>query len=356
MKYKASALVYELIKVDGNLMTELKTAQTNKGANLTAKEIAAVVASGVTDIGSRLELFVDDTLIDTQNTTADLQVMKPTFGGQVLDLSGGFVCKDIANSDYSGAFDPSRITEDTRPWENLGADYGNVIKVGDKYLYYYRGVDDEVTTVTGYTSSKDGRPLSHYMNVCVAESEDGIRFRRVMDEPVLFCERAWEGFSVMNPCVLYENGKYRMWYAAGETYEPNVLAYAESKDGLHWSKSPINPIFVKDTEHPYEADRIGGCYITKTEDMDYVMFYIGYRDIHTANICVAKSPDGLTRWEKSRFNPLVVPTPDGWDAAACYKPSVLWDEKENRWMLWYNGRVGHDERIGLVLKTGRELF
>ena len=160
----------------------------------------------------------------------------------------------------------------------------------------------------------------------------------------------------MNPCVLYENGKYRMWYAAGETYEPNVLAYAESKDGLHWSKSPINPIFVKDTEHPYEADRIGGCYITKTEDMDYVMFYIGYRDIHTANICVAKSPDGLTRWEKSRFNPLVVPTPDGWDAAACYKPSVLWDEKENRWMLWYNGRVGHDERIGLVLKNGRELF
>ena len=202
-----------------------------------------------------------------------------------------------------------------------------------------------------YTGQARGHSFIGY-----AESEDGIRFRRVMDEPVLFCERAWEGFSVMNPCVLYENGKYRMWYAAGETYEPNVLAYAESKDGLHWSKSPINPIFVKDTEHPYEADRIGGCYITKTEDMDYVMFYIGYRDIDTANSCVAKSPDGLTRWEKSRFNPLVVPTPDGWDAAACYKPSVLWDEKENRWMLWYNGRVGHDERIGLVLKPGRELF
>ena len=202
-----------------------------------------------------------------------------------------------------------------------------------------------------YTGQARGHSFIGY-----AESEDGIRFRRVMDEPVLFCERAWEGFSVMNPCVLYENGKYRMWYAAGETYEPNVLAYAESKDGLHWSKSPINPIFVKDTEHPYEADRIGGCYITQTEDMDYVMFYIGYRDIDTANICVAKSPDGLTRWEKSRFNPLVVPTPDGWDAAACYKPSVLWDEKENRLLLWYNGRVGHDERSGLVLKTGRELF
>lgn len=189
-----------------------------------------------------------------------------------------------------------------------------------------------------------------------AESDDGIHFERACDQPVLFCERAWEGFSVMNPCVLYEEGKYRMWYAAGETYEPNVLAYAESPDGIHWVKSPINPIYVKEKTNDYEADRVGGCYIEKTEDMGYVMFYIGYRDIHTANICVAKSPDGITRWERSKYNPLVVPTPDGWDGAACYKPSALWNEEENKWMLWYNGRIGRDERIGLVTKAGRELF
>lgn len=189
-----------------------------------------------------------------------------------------------------------------------------------------------------------------------AESDDGIHFRRLCDQPVLFCERAWEGFSVMNPCVLYENGKYRMWYAAGETYEPNVLAYAESVDGIHWVKSPINPIYVREKTNDYEADRVGGCYVEKTQDMGYVMFYIGYRDIHTANICVARSPDGITRWERSKWNPLVVPTPEGWDAAACYKPSVLWNEAENKWMLWYNGRIGRNERIGLAIKEGRELF
>lgn len=189
-----------------------------------------------------------------------------------------------------------------------------------------------------------------------AESDDGIHFERVCDQPVLYCERAWEGFSVMNPCVRYEDGRYRMWYAAGETYEPNVLAYAESPDGIHWTKSPINPIYVKDKNNDYEADRVGGCYIEKTEDMGYVMFYIGYRDIHTANICVARSPDGITRWERSQHNPLVVPTPDGWDGAACYKPSALWNEEENKWMLWYNGRTGCDERIGLATKAGRELF
>ena len=36
----------------------------------------------------------------------------------------------------------------------------------------------------------------------------------------------------MNPFVMYEDGKFKMWYAAGETYEPNVICYAESDDGV----------------------------------------------------------------------------------------------------------------------------
>jgi len=202
-----------------------------------------------------------------------------------------------------------------------------------------------------YTGQARGHSFIGY-----AESDDGIHFRRVGNEPVLFCERAWEGFSIMNPCVLQENGKYRMWYAAGETYEPNVLAYAESDDGIHWRKSPINPIYVKDKNAPYECNRVGGCQVVKTEDTGYVMLYIGYADIHTACICAAHSPDGITRWERSPLNPLVVPTPQGWDADACYKPSFLWNEETQQWMLWYNGRCGRSERIGLAIKNGRELF
>ena len=63
----------------------------------------------------------------------------------------------------------------------------------------------------------------------------------------------------MNPCVIYEDGKYRMWYAAGETYEPNVLAYAESMDGINWEKKKINPIFTAQEGNYYEQDRVGGC-------------------------------------------------------------------------------------------------
>ena len=86
------------------------------------------------------------------------------------------------------------------------------------------------------------------------------------------------------------------------------------------------------------------------------MFYIGYENIDKAQICVAHSPNGVSDWEKSPFNPIVIPTPEQWDADACYKPSAIWNEETQQWMLWYNGRKRYDEYIGLVYKEGRELF
>lgn len=213
-----------------------------------------------------------------------------------------------------------------------------VLKVDGKYKMWYTGQANNQSRI-GY-----------------AESDDGLHFERVRSGPVLVFDRAWEQESVMNPCVLYENGVYRMWYAAGETYEPNVLAYAESTDGIDWKKYGSEPIFRADPDNLYEQNRVGGCQVIHTDDMGYVMFYIGYETIDKAQICIARSDNGITDWEKSPLNPIVAPTPMEWDADACYKPTVLWNDRENVWMLWYNGRHGNEEYIGLVLKEGRELF
>lgn len=189
-----------------------------------------------------------------------------------------------------------------------------------------------------------------------AESTNGINFKKMCEDPIMIPEFPWEKDSVMNPCVMYENGKYRMWYSAGETCEPNVNAYAESDDGINWKKSRINPIFKCNPEKVYEQDRVGGCQVIKTEDMGYLMFYIGYEDIDTARICVAKSKDGIRNWERSELNPLIEPTKGEWDEHATYKPTVLWNEAENKWMLWYNGRRGGEEYMGYAYYGSRELF
>jgi predicted GH43/DUF377 family glycosyl hydrolase len=186
-----------------------------------------------------------------------------------------------------------------------------------------------------------------------ARASSGGKLERMSREPVLFPELPCENMSVMNPCVLWDEKRrvFRMWYSAGETFEPNVICYAESADGLDWRKFRGNPIFVRAAGNRYESNRIGGCQVVPHKG-GFLLFYIGYEDIDTARVCAAWSPDGVTRWRKFAANPLVSPEPGQWDGDACYKPSVAYEPENNRWLLWYNGRRGNSEYIGLAIHEG----
>ena len=160
----------------------------------------------------------------------------------------------------------------------------------------------------------------------------------------------------MNPHVIFDKEEkvFKMWYAAGETYEPDVIAYATSKDGITWEKYSQNPI-LKANEDKKALDRykVGGCDVHKISNNLYVMFYIGYTDINTARIFVAKSQDGVN-WERTG-QPIIVPEHGKFDKEACYKPSAIFDDKNNRWMLWYNGRTAEKEYIGLAMCNKKEI-
>ena len=242
----------------------------------------------------------------------------------------------VAFSEDGVRWTPPRSTLFPDPasgWEDL-VNRNCVLKVGDTWQMWYTG-----------------QARGHSF-IGLAESKDGMTFRRVGYEPILFPERPWEGDSVMNPCVLYEDGVYRMWYSAGETCEPNVLGYAVSDDGVRWRKSPINPIFVNAPGNEYEQERIGGCQIVPHKELGYLLFYIGYKDINTACVCCAYSENGVTQFHRCKANPLVAPTPGAWDADACYKPSALYDPERDEWRVWYNGRSGSAEYIGMATKQG----
>ena len=196
-----------------------------------------------------------------------------------------------------------------------------------------------------------------YSKIGYAVSDDGIHFTRVQSDPVLVPTYNYEGYSVMNPYVMYDEDRdvLRMWYSSGETYEPNVLCYAESKDGIHWERSVLNPIFVHCEGQGWDSDRIGGCEVHRLQDGSYALFYIGYTDISTARICAAVSKDGIRQWKRLQANPLVEPTSGSWDEEACYKPSVYMDVENNRWQLWYNGRDSRHEFIGYATHEGLDL-
>jgi beta-1,2-mannobiose phosphorylase / 1,2-beta-oligomannan phosphorylase len=200
-----------------------------------------------------------------------------------------------------------------------------------------------------YTGQAKGRSWIGY-----ATSSDGKAWKRMSEKPVLVSEKPWEKVAVMCPHVLWDEAakSYRMWYSGGEQYEPNAIGYATSPDVLVWTKHPANPIFVPDPNAAWEKHKVTACQVVE-HDGWYVMFYIGFRDEAHAQIGVARSRDGIAGWQRHPANPIVRPGRDRWDHDACYKPCAILDQ--GRWLLWYNGRRGGVEQIGLAIHEGEDL-
>jgi predicted GH43/DUF377 family glycosyl hydrolase len=203
-----------------------------------------------------------------------------------------------------------------------------------------------------YTGQARGRSWIGY-----ATSGDGKTWTRQSDKPVLWPDQPWEKVALMCPHVIWDEGgkQFRMWYSGGEQYEPDAIGYATSPDGLHWAKRQDNPIFKSDPSREWERHKVTACQVVRHDGWFY-MFYIGFRDVDHAQIGLARSKDGITDWQRLPSNPIISPGKAAWDADACYKPYAIFDPKSARWMLWYNGRRGGVEQIGLAIHEGQELW
>lgn len=204
----------------------------------------------------------------------------------------------------------------------------SVVYKDNKYYMYYTGQQNGISRIG------------------LAISDDGYNFKK-QNKCIITPEYNWEGNSVMNPFVLFDqdDNTFKMWYSAGETFEPDVVCYAESKDGITFNKNLYNPVFSKGMEW-YDSSKVSvGCVIKR--DGKYIMFYIGYKNKYEANICCAVSENGKSKWRRHEENPIVVPTKNTWCNDSIYKPSVIFNDMSNELMLYCNGRNGNDEYIGL---------
>ena len=182
-----------------------------------------------------------------------------------------------------------------------------------------------------------------------ASSIDGIHYKK-REKPVMVPQEPYEAESIMNPSVLWDSSDhcFKMWYVAGVQYEPDVICYATSEDGIEWDRSKSNPVLTKGTA-PYDKAKVGGPDVRKCGE-SYVMFYIGYQNVDNARICIAHSEDGIS-WTRDEANPILSPTKGGWDSDAVYKPCVI--ESEDKIFLYYNGRKKDHETIGIAYKDKR---
>lgn len=165
------------------------------------------------------------------------------------------------------------------------ADPTVILREGMYRMWYTTGMGDAPELVIGYTTSNDG-----------------IHWTKHPENPVLRPTQSWEkGNSLIvstavQPTVLFENGEYRMWYAAfidmaAGNHLTAGFGYATSPDGIHWTKPYEQPAFAPNRGPGEEAGLMTGPCVVRVGDRHW-LFYPGCRglDPYTTVINVATRP------------------------------------------------------------------
>jgi predicted GH43/DUF377 family glycosyl hydrolase len=327
-----------------------------KGLRLWADGIEIAAADSLERLTGELPLSRTATLTKTTNSAWEKYAGNPVMGGKYGTCFDVSVLKEgdtyrmwvswrpkqsialVESKDGLHWSEPPQIVLGPRKETGWEDDINRpvVIKRDDHYLMWYTG-------------QSQGRS-----QIGFATSPDGVVWKRMSESPVLSPDKPWEKVAVMCPDVIWDARAkiFRMWYSGGEQSEPDAIGYATSSDGLSWIKHADNPVFQSDPSATWEQKKVTACQVIE-DDGWHLMFYIGFRDVNHAQIGLARSKDGISNWQRNPANPIVHPDPDAWDHDACYKPYAIFDGQ--KWLLWYNGRHGGLEQIGVALHEGHDL-
>ena len=105
----------------------------------------------------------------------------------------------------------------------------------------------------------------------------------------------WESVNTLSPGVIFDQGKFRMLYRAQGRAWTSREGYAESADGVTFTR---NPQPVIDATEPWEQGF--GCEdarLFKYQGTYYAFFTSGSAKTRGIELCEATSPDGIT-WKK----------------------------------------------------------
>lgn len=165
------------------------------------------------------------------------------------------------------------------------------------------------------------------------------------DKPIFNLSSNWNYASVVDPTVVEIDGNYHMWYT-GRGNSKFQVGYAISKDGENWFEYSKNPVLKVGRIGDFDEDHLRRPYVIYDEGVFKMWYSgYGKKDsddLHYA-IGYAESHDGID-WTKYNNNPIVDVSESGWDDIDILLGSVV--KKENKYYLWYDGlSSSHPENI-----------
>jgi predicted GH43/DUF377 family glycosyl hydrolase len=199
-----------------------------------------------------------------------------------------------------------------------------ILEVGDElYLYY-----------VGYQL---GHKVRYYQFQGLAISRDGgetfSRFSRV---PVIDRSDA-ELLNRTSAFVIQENGVFRMWYVAGSEWTHGKdkflpvynMRYLESGDGKRWGDEGLVCL-----DHKSEDEHALGRPWVIRHDGHYRMFYSYRTKSKGYRLGYAESPDGI-QWTRKDEEIGIDVSPEGWDSEMVAYASIV--PYQDHVYMFYNG-------------------
>jgi predicted GH43/DUF377 family glycosyl hydrolase len=232
---------------------------------------------------------------------------------------------------YSG--NPVLTVGPSGAWDQKHVGIPYVLYDGTQYRMWYQGQDSSNHHHTGY-----------------ATSVDGINWQKYPNNPVMSIGGSsdWDGHYSGHPEIYFDGQTYQNWYTGlnqlTSSNAPYQIGYANSTDGINWTKYPSNPIL------PATGWYIGNNHMSVLPDNNgYLGWYCKkFMNGSVLDFCInhATSTDGIN-WVNYPNNPALVKGPAGdWDDLHVGAPEVIFNGKQ--YYMYYRGKDNSDIQIGLV--------
>jgi hypothetical protein len=219
--------------------------------------------------------------------------------------------------------DPSLAPGPLGAFDDAGAMFSWIVTHAGRRWLYYIGWN-----VGGRT------PWRTAIGLASAEAGSGVpRFERHAQGPILD-RSADNPFFVTNPCVRVEGSRWRMWYLSGLGWQESPsgplprydVRHAESDNGITWRTTSTACLTHG---HPGEVAIGRPCVLH--DGATYSMFYSYRGDTFPYRMGYAESPDGLD-WTRMDDSIVFRGAANDWDQAMAY-PTVF-DHGGQRYMLY----------------------
>ena len=144
-----------------------------------------------------------------------------------------------------------------------------VFRLGDEYLLYYATRDMDfkkqligVAKTKFVEGDKDNFNRDRWTNIST-------------NKAILAPELPWEGECIEAPSIISRNDKLYMFYAGAYNNWPQQIGVAESTDGINWKRLSDKPFLANGAEGEWNSSESGHPHIFDAPDGRTFLFYQG---------------------------------------------------------------------------------